>query len=608
MSEKFQQIVNAPHRAVGSFVKKIKDTKPKTIGGKIARGAGVATAGMTQFLLWLAKYITLDNHITRGGEKLFSRVKVGKNKDGKDKKFPKFIKQNPNFTAIVSWWMLLASVYGGYKVGQDLSSEDSEIKTRVESVLQELRHHDGEIEDFKLDPNASAEDWNQQIDAIHPYVVAHIFSSEGFIADSYDDNGGKGTATVGAGFTIEDDIHIKFAERVLARPVSSTDFHITKSEARLLADAWLREQVYPEMKKRFDKPLDYKLFTVLAVSAYNRGTNTFRDGNRGAPVRRAINDGKSQDKITQEFLRAFGGTRSTKWGGLANKYAVCALYYDGTVKDTTILHAIAEAPYTLDKPVKKYQQEHEMPSGYEKGRLLLYGQDGRVNGIITPENINEMLLETKYRKTKGTIQEPVMVYLTPEEVDVITRGRKFESSPRKEIVHLTADDVQNKQPVVKSDNYETLYENALALYKAENYTQAASEYEKLVADYPDNALLRNDLAATYNRLGRYNDAIKQAQEVVRRIGDKSRYAAAQYNAGYAYEQLGNLQKALANYKLSVANGNKKVNADVTRVRNMLNQKTNDKAKRTAFNDAAIRIQAKQNTKQITIQKIGASRA
>jgi prophage maintenance system killer protein len=118
------------------------------------------------------------------------------------------------------------------------------------------------------------------------------------------------------------------------------------------------------------------------------------------------------------------------------------LYYDGTVKDTTILHAIAEAPYTLDKPVKKYQQEHEMPSGYEKGRLLLYGQDGRVNGIITPENINEMLLETKYRKTKGTIQEPVMVYLTPEEVDVITRGRKFESSPRKEIVHLTADDVQ----------------------------------------------------------------------------------------------------------------------------------------------------------------------
>ncbi len=134
MSEKFQKIVNAPHRAVGKLGRKIKGTNPQNAGAKIARGTGIGISAMTQFLLWLAKYVTLDNHITRAGEKLFSKIKVGKNKNGTDKKLSKFIKRNPNFTSIVSWWMLLGSITG---VGFGIKNKDKivdAVKDKIENI------------------------------------------------------------------------------------------------------------------------------------------------------------------------------------------------------------------------------------------------------------------------------------------------------------------------------------------------------------------------------------------------------------------------------------------------------------------------------------------
>ena len=140
--------------------------------------------------------------------------------------------------------------------------------------------------------------------------------------------------------------------------------------------------------------------------------------------------------------------------------------------------------------------------------------------------------------------------------------------------------------------YEDAYDAAIDAYKAKNYESAAKQLEVLVAEYPDNALLHNDLSATYNHLGRYEDAIKQAQEIVRRIGDKSQYAAAQYNAGFAYEHLGKLEQALTNYRLSVNNGNGRVQSDVTRVTNKIKNGNKSKSKKVVFNEASGRVKMK----------------
>ncbi|MBO5704494.1 MAG: tetratricopeptide repeat protein, partial [Alphaproteobacteria bacterium] len=117
--------------------------------------------------------------------------------------------------------------------------------------------------------------------------------------------------------------------------------------------------------------------------------------------------------------------------------------------------------------------------------------------------------------------------------------------------------------------YDEMYADALGSYKKQDFKQAAQKYENMIKKYPDNALLRNDLAATYNRLGRYDDAIKQVKEIVARIGDRSQYGAAQYNAGVAYEALGNWERALKNYKVAFANGNKNAKPGIDRVTNQM---------------------------------------
>lgn len=141
--------------------------------------------------------------------------------------------------------------------------------------------------------------------------------------------------------------------------------------------------------------------------------------------------------------------------------------------------------------------------------------------------------------------------------------------------------------------YEEAYADALQSFQNHDFQSAAQKYERLIKDYPKNALLYNDLAATYIKMGRYQDAILQSQEIIINIRDKSQYAAAQYNAGVAYEKMGNLDKALDNYKLAVRNGNRRVQKDVTRVTELIKKREKKSGHgRIAFNSGARKVRAK----------------
>lgn len=587
----------------GILEQKYQETKkisPEDKLGEFRRIAVLGGIDLAWFLFCLGKFagkdlktIFVDNKIIDKWKKENENKKV-KDTDSRFKQWlNKLQRTYPKTSARLKLWMLYSlvatMVAGGIKLAERDANENTK-DSKTEKVIEnnEVQHVDWEIENLKLDPKADDDAWEQQVNAVHPYVVAHIFSSEGVILDSYDDNGGEGTLTVGAGFTIDDKIHIDFAERVLQRRLIGTNVHITKSEARLLVDAWLKEVIYPEIKKQFTAPMDYKLFVILSVAAYNKGDKIYADGNSGRVVRDAVNSGQDPENILQTYIRAFGGTEGTSWGGLPNKYGVCALYYSGDIQDSTILKAIAEAPYTLEKYVAKYQEEQGIKAT-NPGRLLTYGADKRVNGYIVPENIEEMLLKTKKRVTKGTLQEPVKNYLDADEVYKILHGHMCNENGE-DIVHLASDDNVKTNQIEKREDFKVLYNKALNLYKKNNYKEAAVEYERLIKLYPDTALLRNDLSLTYNKLGKYAEAIEQAQEVVRRIGDRSQYSAAQYNAGYAYEQLGDYQKALANYKLSLSNGNKSAKGDIKRVQQKIESR---KSKVVAFNTSVNKEKNKQ---------------
>ena len=142
-----------------------------------------------------------------------------------------------------------------------------------------------------------------------------------------------------------------------------------------------------------------------------------------------------------------------------------------------------------------------------------------------------------------------------------------------------------------SQDYDKLYASATSAYKKGKYSDAIDKFLSLIEKAPNDAGLRNDLAATYNKMAKYDMAIMQSREVITRIKDKKQFGAAYYNAGVAYEQKGNLQRALANYRLAVANGNKRAQSDVVRVTQLARVKNvkNARSKRFVFNSGTEKV-------------------
>lgn len=140
------------------------------------------------------------------------------------------------------------------------------------------------------------------------------------------------------------------------------------------------------------------------------------------------------------------------------------------------------------------------------------------------------------------------------------------------------------------DMYQQQYDTALAEFKGGKYKSAKKRFEKILSERPDDALVWNDLAATHNQLGEYDDAIACVHEITRRIGDKSQYAAAYYNAGVSYEAQGNTERALKNYKLAITHGNK--SKDVTAAVARMERTTKSKSKAQAYNAGTQKLKAR----------------
>lgn len=348
-----------------------------------------------------------------------------------EKKF-KGKKKNPVFTAYASYYLALMVAVAG----ADLTRDDSLIKgafkggkdVKTEKIAEVKEKEEVKIEDFSINPNLSDQEWNKQMDAIHPYVLAHLFFTEGFIEKTYSDNGSRGTSTFGIGFTIDDPSHKKFAEKHLGRTLTKDNAKITLEEAKKLTSLWLYERIYPKMKMAFNVPMDARMFVSFVVTAYNAGENTFvNDNNSGAPVRDAVNAGMAKDDIADLYVRQYGKIRNTRWGGMPNKYAICAAYMLGDISDDVILNCIGEAPYTIESALKnnpKYLQVYDEDT-MEPGRLLIYDGKGKKAlpcGLVRLDNIEELLMLEQNRITHGTKQLPVCEYINPEDVEIIKQG------------------------------------------------------------------------------------------------------------------------------------------------------------------------------------------
>ena len=500
---------------------------------EIAQGTG-KISGVSA--LWLAEYIV------RGLNALFVDNALIRNMESasKNSAFTKIGTKYPWLKNYVLYYMMVGTMaVSGGQLAASGFSKDNDNDDKKENIYNP-QDNQKKFEDFVLNPNANDAEWKKQIDAIQPYVVAHIFSTEGFIESAYYDNGSnRGTLTIGAGFTIKDELHRNFAAKILGRKVGNMA-RITKTEAKILTDAWLREMIYPKMRQEFKKPMSARVFVSFLVSVYN----VYMNGNSGRSVVDAVNAGKSVEKIADAYVRAFGKIRGTGWGGMPNKYGVCTLYMQGKLSDNAILNSICEAPYGIEDFVRAAQKEDKKfdPEKMVLGRLLIYdgnNHSAKPNDVLEYD-VDNMLLSVKNRTTKGTKQVPVHEFFSNTENETMEKGLLFQTP--------VADFMQEyeQQVIAQLSESEKLNEEGELLFFANKHDQAEKKFMQALEKDDRNYIVYSNLSILYYHKGEYQKGLEVVQKLISsekiKSMPKEMRSYAYYNAALCREGLGNNAK------------------------------------------------------------------
>lgn len=628
MSEKFRKIVHSPEEAAAKLRKKIGATRPveyvraRATGDKLNAGAvaGIAAlgtakwsawlaAGGTQFMLWLARVAALDNAILRHMEKSGAAKAVKLNKDGTENKLSKFRKKNPNLVAHLKWYFVLSLLAGtvAIKYGPEIAKSVQE--RRAERKAEELRHGNGTYASYL-----------EKMQSITPFLIADLIAKEGVHVDSngmhipYKDS--RGIWTIGFGSTMLKDKtpvtkktkpitneeayelarwHLETGETyfiMYCYDVAMPDVDISTTE-RALGTGSIVYNSYSKLIEKPDATNARKRFAALRADfdefGYATPDSLILKRFDQYPVlkkdetsfgRKWLHGGKPNE-LGDKLGGFLAGGRGVQW----RRWLEAGLF-TGAIKPNMLLDCPINGMYEFYRYMNEDKEEFFIGNNAENRRVNSDTYAKFYEWLKNPVDKNGMSLK-QWKKISD--------YLPPDIVKLCRAG-KCELGNREIAQHIPTLDTE----IGNTDNiavktyvfgYDELYADAISSYKAGDFAAAVEKYTNMLSLYPNNALLRNDLAATYNKLGMYNDAITQVREIVHRIGDKGQYAAAYYNAGFAYEKLGNLQKALANYKLALANGNRRVQRDITRVRENMNNVTKT-SKRVAFIGAKEKLQNK----------------
>ncbi len=639
MTEAFKKIVNAPHKAFGRARKKIAAMQPQTKKGGAARVAGVALTGMFQFLLWAAKYVALDNHLTRGMEQKLGNMTVGKNKKGRDKKLAAFAKKYPNLSSHMLYYMMLGGLIAGAPKAFDKVFGDEENVAPTETVIG-IDAPAARV--FEANTYGA---YMAKMEPVTPYLISQLIVQEGVRMNDkgmhvvYDDYDGsvmrpgekaKGVATIGFGST-------KLKDNT---SVSSNTPPITSAEAYELARHHL------EVGETYFVMYCYEVGTgnvhidstkkalMLGSMLYNLGSQLIEEADdknhraRFAELRQLYAQygfGVSDDTVRQLFekypVRAptsfgkilLGMNKKEKLGDCAGMYLKAGgKLAPGLVwrrwLEAGLLSGDIKPQELLDIPVDGMPEFYKLMckevGGDKKKAFFVGGPRNRRVNRATYANLHKWIKNPVDRHGRSMANSRKIGDVLPQNVVDMCRSGQCELGNMMAVIRpqeeradsVKRGDSDQKISVEEATyviGYDKMYADAVSSFRARDYMQAARRFEDMIEKFPGNALLHNDAAATYNMLGDYDKAIVHARVVLHEIGDKSQYGAAQYNAGFAYEKKGDLQKALANYKLALANGNRRVQKDINRVTKQIQKRgrvRGKKALRTAYMQGAEKLE------------------
>ena len=545
MTQKYRQIINTPIKKINAVRKRVADIETDSKKEEVIKGAVVAGMGLTEFMLRFFKLIALDNKMMRKLEKKLSEIKVGKDKDGNEKKFQAFVKRNPNLSAVIIWWTMLAMLISGAnfipknkdkdktttkkEIQASQSEQDDTIDYDVATRQQQIKQKLGQT--VKM---TDAKTIKGAILNVLPYIDAALFATENYCTGWFGDGGGNGEKnTLGVGLYYVPATPFDF---------NSTDWVLASTQYKEYKDANKKlrnmtdDEVYAGIKGWFFK-MDYGYNINIAVNVLkNSGVKLkYRDL---AVISSVLFNSPDCCKAFCKYIVAHPNDR-TAWARyllqVDNDVNTDRLQKFGGLKS----RRVHEILLLLD--VDNYCDDmFGIQIDCKRSTAVSFANN--YYDTLCVDFSDKNLKKAKEVICRGVVENGVSV------CQVVQRSGEYRDS-----VLAYCSDAERYVRV--SEDHTAIYNKALQLYRNQDYKAALQGFEKLVNLGCDSPELFNDLAITYIHNQDYDKSIWMSKKALV-IGGKKDNSYSYFNMGLAYEYKQDYKNARLMYEKSAALGNK----------------------------------------------------
>ncbi len=455
--------------------------------------------------LWLASWAAIDNALLRKLAKEFSNIKTEKGRMS-------FLARHPNLYAHVLYYGIgIFMIYSGAKIVQDLIPE------KIEDVKQ-VNVSRGKT--YKIE---SIQDFDKIYKKTMPFACLAMFPTETLNLGTYADNGGaKNTIGLGSYWYPKngDPATSEWIKVSQHKDVQAKNFNISGNRAMNMVDSWARHREGGRVYKKMCRML---IGTELSLN---------------------------------ELAAIFSCTYNNEKNG----WMLCE-FVKNNYKDP-----IKCASYLADLPTYGFagltdRHCHEALVYLNLDNYISYIPDMEIRGITTSVTaletgeFNPMLKDLRKGKMDGA-----RLVANKIKKRIFKNGEKISTIITKNLGAARASDLLKSPEIVTGGtlmlspnlgfNADSVYKKGVASYAKGEYEKALASFKSIIENGFDGADIHNDLSITYLHLKRYREAIDEARLVLS-MGEASAHPAANFNAGLAYEKLGETEKAIANFKAAM---------------------------------------------------------
>ena len=499
-----------------------KYVKQKIINGlrktfKFAAAQTAEIVGGATFALPAAVYYLIDK-----------KVRVAKRNNQDKGKIKSFVddKRLPCIRRGVLKALILLSSVAATKIVPCVNKVTETINEHKEAKAQALRQKLNQQSFQQKFTITDKESFAQLYEQAFPLMTLAMMPTEILICDAYSDNG-KTINTAGLGsYWMPKDGNPSSSEwiKTSAYVKDKPDFSITGEQACNLADGWFRSReggrVYNKMFNLLQgAELNICEFAAIANCVYNDEQNGFK-------LCSFVKDNYQDPIKCADYLMKLKPRNSAFNNGILKRHTHEALLY------LNIDDYARKIPYFMVK------------EGVNSNGDTYYVSAVTQLSVADCDTL-AMVLQSNEMTGASKLVGKIYNYL-PKGGEAI-----YEIAGKHGLSNLLDcyDNTLDFEGVQHNLDAKKLYDDALKLYKAKNYDHALKAFENMIAQGYDGADIYNDIAITKYHLGDNQGCIEACQHVLS-TGETELYSAANFNAGKAYEEMGNDEKAKQNYRLA----------------------------------------------------------